>query len=153
MAASLNQQFAWCELLLAQWGADSLPWRQDALVQSLSWHLHIAYCALLRDMAGAARLPLTVAPTSVLALIERIPDGRNCPAEWEELAQLESGDSWLSALRSQPATPAQVLDTGQAQNALIASSQGAALDVNGCREALVALKRFTERWRELGQEY
>lgn len=153
MAVGLNQQYAWCELLLAQWGSDSLPWRQEALAQSLSWHLQIAYCALLQDMASTARLPLTEVPTSILTLIDRVPDGRNCPAEWRELARLEAGNNWLSTLRSQPASPAQVLGAQQTKNALIASNQAMVLDLEGCRQALAALKHFTERWRELGQEY
>lgn len=153
MAASLNQQFAWCELLLANWGTDSLPWRQEALAQSLCWHLQIAYCALLQEMAETARLPLPSAPTSVCQLIERIPEGRNCPAEWDELAQLEAGDNWLSGLRSQAATPVQVLQVGQADRAVIASSHNGALDVDACRGALAALKAYTDRWRALAQEY
>lgn len=152
MSVSLNQQIAWCELLLAQWGQDNLPWRQHALAQTLSWHLQLAYCALLNDMARAGQLHLVQAPDSISLLIQQLPAGRQCPAEWRELEQLEAGSGWLAKLRAQEFIPAKRATVTGQQQGLIATNQVQSFTVADCAAVLESLKQFIERWHALRHE-
>lgn len=150
MSQSLNQQLAWCDQLLAAFAERELPWQRDALTQSLVWHLKLAYAGLLAEFAAQQKIPLPQ-PSLAGQLKAAVPAGRACPAELEELVQLEqSPASWLSVLLAQPDQPARFLAPPPTD--LIAAT-GGALTLAQAREALLALREHVERIRALGIEY
>lgn len=150
MSLSLNQQLAWSNQLLASFADRELPWQREALTQSLVWHLKLAYAALLAEHAAQQKIPLT-SPPSADSLKAAVPPGRACPAELEELVQLEqSPGNWLSGLLAQPDQPARFLAPPPTD--LIAAT-GGALTLNQACECLRALQEHAERIRALGVEY
>ena len=150
----VNQQLAWCSTLLEHFTAESAPWLREALLQSLTWHLQVAYSAFLQELAESQRLSCERS-SSIMTVISAIPSGGGCPAEFEELKALEMGESWLSMLLARATTPAAVMMNPSAQQPrnVIAVSGVGSWSLAEVQQALLALTQLIERNRALGQEY
>ncbi|BFM11470.1 hypothetical protein R50072_16230 [Simiduia litorea] len=149
----VNQQLAWCSTLLERFAAESAPWLKEALLQSLTWHLQIAYSAFLQELAESQRLSCERS-SSIMTVISAIPSGRGCPAEFDELKSLELGESWLSVLLARATNPAAVTINPSAQQPcnVIAVSTTGSWSLAEAQQALLALTQLIERNRALGQE-
>ncbi|MDN3639564.1 hypothetical protein QWY82_12225 [Simiduia curdlanivorans] len=150
----VNQQLAWCSTLVEHFKAESAPWLKEALLQSLTWHLQVAYSAFLQELAESQRLACERS-SSIVTVINAIPSGRGCPAEFEELKALEMNDSWLSSLLARATSPAAIaIDSGVNQpHNLIAVSGVGSWNLAEAQAVLLALRQLIERNRALGQEY
>lgn len=151
----VNQQFAWCFSLLGKYSEAQLAvWEKSALVQSLVWHLELAYVGFLQELAISQQLSVAE-PIRVQALIDVIPAGRACPMELVELKNLEESVSWLSNLRAQPVTAAAILQKrsqSTGANIIAASNVWTAFDLDDVRLAMQAFKELVDRHRSLCQE-
>ena len=152
--AKVNQQVAWCQLLISQCESLELPWQQQALAQSLVWHLQAAYVSFLQELAADLRFTVTKLE-SAQDLLNAVPEGRAAPQEILELGRLEQGESWLSALRGQ-LSPMQTEVTSEPAEGnkveLIAVSGCGRLDLPGARGVLSCMIELIERNRSLSAE-
>ncbi|UTA49383.1 hypothetical protein L1F30_07560 [Simiduia sp. 21SJ11W-1] len=162
--AHVNQQLAWCRLLLTQFEQSDLPWRQQCLVQALGWHLKACYQAFIAELAQALRSTAQL-PETARDVIQAIPAGREVPAELRELLRLESGDSWLASLLALPAPgKASAADTGAdagkaggANSQILASdkiavSKPRVFDLALAKASLAALDEIIQRNRAFCDE-
>ena len=150
----VNQQLAWCSALIQRFRGEQAPWLEETLLQSLTWHLQVGYSAFLLELAASQNLA-SQSPTSVVSLTRLIPAGRACPAEFDELKALESGETWLSLLLSRPTTPSVVASAGHTSHSadLIVASGSSAWGLAEAQQALLELRSLIERNRALSQEY
>lgn len=153
---AVNQQLAWCRLLLSSFETAQLPWQQQCLVQSLGLHLQLAYRAFLAELASNLRCTVDAAPT-IASLIRSIPAGREVPLELKEVQRLEMEASWLSALLAySPSTITTTLAasavTAKAPSDMIASSGAVPFDLALARSALSGLEELIARNRQLSDE-
>lgn len=151
MNRRVDQKLHLAKLALAAIGTNHAT--ETALAEAVLFHLHVAYCAYLREILQHFKLTGTADNAQQVAELLRVQQLHS--ADIDELVKLEQGSEWLAQMRAAYATATNIdmVPVPDASAAITLCDVTTQSDASTCSEWLRQFHALLQRQRAHAQEW